>query len=358
MSESNTPLVTVGDRYVLVERIDSNEVREVWRGHDDLASRQVVIKLYDGPETNDEGWRTTFDRTARRLAALSDPGIASVLDHDAEEPPVWLVLANVPGTTLDVAAEESGLPAATALRVIGQVALALKTAHDAGVSHGAVSARHVMLRPDGAATLIGFDLVAAARPSGDLAALRSLAAELLTTAAAAGPGGSETARFLSWLEGAKQPAPTDLGDIGRTALAVAMTAGTAEGEVTATVGPASGSVPAEEVAPQSRRPWYDEAERKRVRNGLIALGTIVVVAGAVLLWVVDRNGGPTHVNVPSVVGLTLSDAQNELTQDVLRVTENVTDPKGIVTAQSPPAGTEVKVGTLVILTIRPAVGSG
>jgi beta-lactam-binding protein with PASTA domain len=52
-----------------------------------------------------------------------------------------------------------------------------------------------------------------------------------------------------------------------------------------------------------------------------------------------------------VVDEPLSQAQQELTTAVLRVTENITDPNGNVTAQSPAAGTVVKVGTLVTLTI-------
>jgi beta-lactam-binding protein with PASTA domain len=57
------------------------------------------------------------------------------------------------------------------------------------------------------------------------------------------------------------------------------------------------------------------------------------------------------VNVPNVVGETLTQAQKELTQAVLRVNENITDANGYVSQQSPRAGTQVKVGTLVYLKI-------
>lgn len=349
MTESNTPLVTVGERYVLVEQLTADDEREVWRGHDDLASRQVVVKLYDGTSAADPAWRRRFDQDARRLAALADPGIASVLDHDADEAPVWLVLANVAGDRLDARLGAGGLETHQALRVLGQTALALKTAHDVGLSHGALSARKVLVRADGSASLIGFALAGEATPADDLTALRALAHELLP---ASGTEDGETDRFLGWLDGGKQPAPADPGDIGRTALALA---------VTARGGPAAPVIPSpttpSEPAPAERRPWYDEAERKRVRNGLIAIGTIVVLAGGLLLWLIDRGGGPTQQTVPTVIGLTLTQAQNQLTGDTLRVTENITDPNGVVTAQTPPGGTEVKVGTLVTLTIRPAAGS-
>ncbi len=351
MTDSNAPLVTVGERYVLVERLAVDDEREVWHGHDDLASRQVVVKLYDGTSAADPQWRRRFHHGAQRLTALSDPGIASVLDHDADEPPVWLVLANVPGRLLDTMSAAGGLSVDHALRVLGQTALALKTAHDAGVIHGGLSARHVVVRDDGSAALIGFDLAGRHLPADDIAAFRALAHEVLP-APAGGDTESESARFLNWLDGGKQPAPADPGDIGRTALALAATA---RGGQTTPLMPITADT--DESEPAKRRPWYDDAERKRVRNGLITLGTVVVIAGGALLWLVDRGGGPNHVTVPTVIGLSLGDAQNQLTQDVLRVTENVTDPKGVVTAQSPPGGTQVKVGTLVTLTVRPAAGS-
>jgi tRNA A-37 threonylcarbamoyl transferase component Bud32 len=349
MADFEAPMITVGGRYVLVEEIDTNDDREVWRGHDDLASRQVVVKLYDGPDAEDTQWRQRFDRQATRLRALSDPGIASVLDHDAAEAPVWIAFANITGEGLDHAVAAGSLTGEQALRTIGQIALAVKAVHDVGLTHGALSARHVMLRPGGSVALIGFDLTTAATATDDIAALRRLAGALLddnaTTVA-------EADRFLRWLAGGKDPAPTDPGDIGRTALALAVAA---RGDVPAS-SRAERSEPAAPAARGAPRPWYDEAERKRVRNGLIALGTIVVVAGAALLWLVDRGGGPTHVSVPSVIGLTLTDAQNQLTGDVLRVNENITDPTGVVTAQSPTAGTDVKVGTTVTLTISESAG--
>jgi len=109
---------------------------------------------------------------------------------------------------------------------------------------------------------------------------------------------------------------------------------------------------------EPRRPWYDEAERRRVRNGLIALATIVVVAGAALLWLIDRGGGgPNETTVPSVIGLTLNDAQNQLLKQLLVAKSvNLTDAQGRVTAESPRAGTRVKVGTTIYLTIAPATG--
>lgn len=355
MSEGETPVVTVGERYVLVEEIDTDDDRQVWLGHDDLASRSVVVKLYDGPNADDAQWRERFRHSAARLATLRDPGIASVLEYDADDAPVWLVQAAVPGRRLDELAADDALPADQALRAIGQLGLALTTAHDAGVVHGRLNSRHVMVRDDGSVTLIGFELPATHQPDDDLAALRELAGELLPDP----PPDSEAARFLTWLA----TNPTDAGDLGRTALALAVAAGGGPAAGPASVVPRPVEADAEAKAeashepdsgPAERRPWYDEAEKRRVRNGLVAFATIVVVAGAALLWLLDRNTGPNQTNVPDVVGLTLTQAQTQLTGALLVVHENITDPQGLVAAESPTAGTEVKVGTTVTLIVRPA----
>jgi beta-lactam-binding protein with PASTA domain len=47
----------------------------------------------------------------------------------------------------------------------------------------------------------------------------------------------------------------------------------------------------------------------------------------------------------------LSQAQNELVSDALLPEPNITDPNGNVTAQFPAAGTVVKIGSKITLTI-------
>jgi tRNA A-37 threonylcarbamoyl transferase component Bud32 len=351
MTDHDVPMITVGERYVLVEELAAAEDREVWRGHDDVANRQVVVKIFDGADADDPHWRARFHGRAQQLASLSDPGIARVLEHDADDTPVWIAFANVPGEPLDEVVAGSPPSPEHAMRIVGQAALALASAHQVGLAHGDVCTRHLMLRPDGSVALIGFDLSTTSGTAEDLAGLRALAHELLPV----GDSDAETTRFLRWLDGDKGRAPSDPGDIGRTALALAVSL---RGGATTPVVPAPAEPVAEATSAETdpRRPWYDEAERRRVRNGLITLASIVVIAGAALLWLLDRGGGPNTTTVPSVIGMTLNDAQKQLTEQLLVVNENITDPQGLVTAESPVAGARVKVGTTVTLTIAPAGG--
>jgi serine/threonine-protein kinase len=332
-------LPAVGDRYVLVDRLGGDEGREVWRGHDDLAGRRVVVTIY---HPADEAWRTGFDRRARQLEVLADPGIASTLAHDSGADDPWLVTSFVEGATAAEIAADPGLTTDDALAIIGQAALALGTAHGAGVGHGGLSTSRIQVRPDGSVALLDFAIDRSPSPADDIAALRRIAHELLDGTADA--AGAAVASFVRLLDAGDWDDPAD---IGRTALALA--AAQRVNEPTSLVPPPATPEPEAETP----RPWYDEDERKRVRNRLIALGAIVVLGGAALLRIFSSGAGQT--SVPSVIGESYVQAQHELNEIGLRTSETITTgptgSEGTVLAQSPHGGQRVKVGSVVSLTV-------
>jgi serine/threonine protein kinase len=336
-------LQTVGERYVLVELLADDEEHEVWRGHDDLASRPVAVTRFLEPTPE---WRVEFDRRARALEALSDPGIASTLRHDAYDSTPWVASNWIEGATVSSLAAANDITTDDALAVIGQTALALAAAHSAGIGHGSIDARHIIVRPDGSVALTGFASASTPPPSADLPALAELAGWLL------GAGSDpETTRFLDWLAGKGGPPADNPTEIGRTALALA----TAQRDGTPQTSPAPAD---EKPALREPRPWYDEDERKRVRNRLIALGAIVVIGGAALLRIFSSGAG--QATVPSVIGLPYVQAQHQLNEVGLRASETFTtgplDTEGTVIGQSPQGGSRVKVGTLVNLTVNASNG--
>lgn len=76
----------------------------------------------------------------------------------------------------------------------------------------------------------------------------------------------------------------------------------------------------------------------------------------------DISRGPEFVSVPDVVGSTLESALAQLTDKGLLVSDveslrTPNFPQGQVIAIRPPAGTEVKIGTPVVLAVSAAVGS-
>jgi hypothetical protein len=340
------PLETVGERYLLVELLDADERREVWRSHDDLASRQAVVIRYLNPPPS---WHEAFDRRARRLERLSDPGVATVLRHDAHDDPPWLVTAWIDGETVASIAATAPFSVDDALAVVGQAAFALAAAHDAGVGHGRLDADHIMVRPDGSVALIGFAVDADPSPAADRPALARLATALIRGGERDLP--PDVTRFLDWLAGGGATQPVAPAEVARTALALAAAQRAGQSSTALATDP---SIEAgEATAPESPRPWYSEEERKRVRNRLIALGAIVVVGGAILLRIFASGAG--QATVPRVVGLPFSQAQQQLNEAGFRAGETLTTGPagsvGTVIAQDPPGGTSAKVGGVVHLTV-------
>jgi hypothetical protein len=259
------------------------------------------------------------------------------------------VSSYVEGETAQALAADPGLTIDDALAVLGQTALALASTHSAGVGHGRINARHILVRPDGSVALISFAVDRSPAPSDDLDALVLLAHQLLdemTVPVDPEQPGADVAGFLKLLDGGDWRDPAD---IGRTALALA-TAQRAGGSPNLVPALTNG---ADEEVRDPRRPWYDEAERKRVRNRLIALGVIVVLGGAALLRIFTSGSGVA--SVPSVIGEPYVQAQHDLNEVGLRGSETVTTgpagTEGTVLAQDPRAGQHAKVGSVVSLTV-------
>jgi hypothetical protein len=109
-----------------------------------------------------------FRAEARRTAALSHPGIASVFDYGETCDPdegttAYLVMELVQGEPLSaLLAREGRLSPAHALDVVAQAALALDSAHLAGVVHRDVKPSNLLLRCDGVVKVTDFGIAHAA----------------------------------------------------------------------------------------------------------------------------------------------------------------------------------------------------
>jgi serine/threonine protein kinase len=158
--------VLLGGRYRLVSRIAAGGMGEVWSATDELLARNVAVKVLRREYADDPEFLLRFHAEARHTAALSHPGIAAVYDYDdgsatdgGEATPPFLVMENVPGEPLSaLLAREGALSEDRTLDVIGQAALALQAAHDAGVIHRDIKPGNILLRPDGVVKITDFGI--------------------------------------------------------------------------------------------------------------------------------------------------------------------------------------------------------
>lgn len=126
-------------RYVLVDRIATGGMGEVWRGRDTMLERDVAIKLLRPDLAGDQVFRARFTTEARNAAALHDAHIVTLFDYGDEPDPsgrhtTYLVMELVAGVSL---AEliRGPMKAASAAEVVAQAAEGLAVAHAAGIVH-------------------------------------------------------------------------------------------------------------------------------------------------------------------------------------------------------------------------------
>jgi tRNA A-37 threonylcarbamoyl transferase component Bud32 len=158
--------VVLGKRYRLVSRIAAGGMGEVWSATDEVLGRNVAVKILRREYAEDPTFRQRFRAEARHTAALSHAGIAAIYDYydgsttdGGESQSPFLVMENVPGEPLSaLLAREGTLPLDQTLDVVGQAALALQAAHDAGVIHRDVKPGNILLTPDGTVKITDFGI--------------------------------------------------------------------------------------------------------------------------------------------------------------------------------------------------------
>jgi tetratricopeptide (TPR) repeat protein/tRNA A-37 threonylcarbamoyl transferase component Bud32 len=165
----------IGD-YELGERIGGGGMGVVHRAREQTTGRAVAVKLIRPEQLWFEGARARFRREIEAVAALSHPGIVTVLAVGEVDEVPYFAMELVDGRSLaDVLDELRRQPLATisgdalvsssrrshvdvAVVLVAQVADALVHAHARGIVHRDVKPSNVMVDRDGRARIIDFGL--------------------------------------------------------------------------------------------------------------------------------------------------------------------------------------------------------
>jgi serine/threonine protein kinase len=162
MTSTLAPEALLAGRYRLVHRLACGGMGQVWRAADEVLGRPVAVKLLSSEFAEDRAFLDRFRTEARRSAALSHPGIASVFDYGEIEEPnptAYLVMELVEGAPLSaVLARQRRLDPERVLDVVAQAALALGAAHQAGVVHRDVKPSNLLIRRDGVVKVTDFGI--------------------------------------------------------------------------------------------------------------------------------------------------------------------------------------------------------
>ncbi|TDO11802.1 serine/threonine-protein kinase [Mycobacterium sp. BK086] len=159
--------VLLEGRYRVDAKIATGGMSTVYRGLDVRLDRPVALKVMDARYASDSQFLTRFQREARAVARLKDPGLVAVYDQGLDGSHPFLVMELVEGGTLRELLRERGpMPPHAAAAVLRPVLGGLATAHHAGLVHRDVKPENVLISDDGEVKLVDFGLVRAVAEAG------------------------------------------------------------------------------------------------------------------------------------------------------------------------------------------------
>ena len=166
---TSDPLVgtLLDGRYRVDAQIASGGMSTVYRGLDARLDRPVALKVMDPRYAGDREFLVRFQREARAIARLKDPGLVAIYDQGLDARYPYLVMELIDGGTLRELLRERGpMPPHAMVAVLRGVLSGLGVAHRAGLVHRDLKPENVLISEDGEVKLVDFGLVRAIADAG------------------------------------------------------------------------------------------------------------------------------------------------------------------------------------------------
>ena len=149
-------------RYRVDTLIATGGMSGVYRGLDLRLDRPVALKIMDSRYAGDSQFLARFQREARAVARLKNPGLVAVYDQGIDGQHPFLVMELVEGGTLrELLVERGPMPPHAVAAVLSPVLGGLAVAHHEGLVHRDVKPENVLISDDGDVKIADFGLVRA-----------------------------------------------------------------------------------------------------------------------------------------------------------------------------------------------------
>lgn len=163
-SQQADPLAgaVLDSRYRVDNLVATGGVSRVYRGLDLRLDRPVALKVMDTRYAGDEHFLIRFQREARAVARLKDPGLVAVYDQGIDGRHPFLVMELIEGGTLRELLRERGpMPPHAVAAVLRPLLGGLAVAHHAGLVHRDIKPENVLISDEGEVKIADFGLVRA-----------------------------------------------------------------------------------------------------------------------------------------------------------------------------------------------------
>jgi eukaryotic-like serine/threonine-protein kinase len=401
-------------RYELRDQLGAGGMAEVFLGRDKVLGRKVAVKTLLGQYAGDPHFIERFRREAQHAAALNHPQIVSVYDTGSDDGTHYIVMEYVDGKTLrEIVREEGPLLPERVAEIGADVCAGLAYAHEHGIVHRDVKPANIMVTASGAVKVADFGIARAVSSDtvtqtamvlgtaqyfspeqaqsapvdarSDIYSLGVVLYEMLTRQVPFTGSSPVAIAYKHVKEAPVLPSrlnpdvPASLEAIVMKALAKNpdnryQSAGEMREdllralhgrpvEATPVLSDSTGMISplSDETIVLERRGvplvrGVQTPEGRRRRTGLILLGIIILAIIGVAIWALLGIIGTSKIlPVPNVVGLSLGQAQQRLTE--LKFNVVIADPEhsdkyavGKVIRTDPPGGTKLQQGKTVTIT--------
>ncbi len=154
------------DQYRITALLERGGMAEVFIAQDVHLQREVALKVMLSTLAQNESFATRFRREAQTTARLNHPNIVQV--YGAGFTPAgrpYLAMQYIRGGSLQnwlekLAQQGKRLATADSLKIVSQIADALNTAHEAGITHRDLKPSNILLHPNGTPVLTDLGIAA------------------------------------------------------------------------------------------------------------------------------------------------------------------------------------------------------
>ncbi len=150
---------TIVAHYEIQSQLGAGGMGIVYRARDRRLERAVALKFLPAALSTNAQAKKRFLTEARAAAALQHVNVCTIHEiGEADDGRLFIAMAFIEGESLRAVIDRGPLPVAQTLEIAGQIAAALRAAHERGIIHRDVKPANVMLGADGVVKLVDFGI--------------------------------------------------------------------------------------------------------------------------------------------------------------------------------------------------------